>query len=98
MDPVTRTGFHCGYARVDKRCEEKWDISVEKKIHEIHRYLKDNPYQFYTGATAIAQEWKVRFPEAALPPLRTIGKIMSDLGLTARKTIVPARRGQVSSR
>lgn len=68
-----------------KGVRRKWDISVEKKIHEIHRYLKDDPYQFYTGATAIAQEWKVHFPEAVLPPLRTIGKIMSDLGLTARK-------------
>jgi hypothetical protein len=69
----------------EKGVRRKWGVSVENRIREIHRYLKDDPQQFYTGATAISQEWRVRFSETAPPPLRTIGKMMSDLGLAAEK-------------
>jgi hypothetical protein len=68
-----------------KGVRRKWDPSVEKTIRDIHRYLKEDSHQFYAGATAIAQEWRTRFPGTSLPPLRTIGKIMSDLGLTVEK-------------
>jgi hypothetical protein len=63
----------------------KWDTSVEARIREIHHHLASDPRQFFTGATAIAQEWKIRHPGATLPPSRTIGKIMSNLGLTKEK-------------
>ena len=68
-----------------KGVRRKWDTSVERTIREIHRHLKEDPRQFYTGATAIAQEWRMQYPGTTLPPLRTIGKIMSDLGLAVKK-------------
>lgn len=68
-----------------KGVRRKWDTSVERTIREIHRHLKEDPRQFYTGATAIAQEWRLKYPGTTLPPLRTIGKIMSDLGLAVEK-------------
>lgn len=75
---------------VDKRgwtkgIRRKWSAITEQKIREIHQYLKDDPHQFFTGATAIAQEWRTRYAEIPLPPIRTIGKVMSDLGLTTDK-------------
>lgn len=65
-----------------KDIRRKWDISVERSIRDIYRHLAEDPRQFYTGATAIAQEWRSRYPGSTPPPLRTIGKIMSDLGLS----------------
>jgi len=38
--------------------------------------------QFYSGATAIAQEWRSRFSQHPIPPLRTIGQMLKDLGLS----------------
>jgi len=68
-----------------KGVRRKWDVSVEARIRDIHNHLKEDPHQFFTGATAIAQEWRTRYPGVTLPPLRTIGKIMSDLGLALEK-------------
>ncbi len=65
----------------------KWDASTENTIRAIHTHLNEDPRQFFTGATAVAQEWRRRYPGASLPPLRTIGKIMSDLGLTGTPLI-----------
>jgi transposase len=67
----------------------KWFMGVEEKIREIHRYLRESPSEFYTGATAIEIEWRRRYPGEAPPPLRTIGKILSDLGLSEKR-----RRGR----
>jgi len=60
----------------------KWDKKDEKRIKTIYQELEEDPYQFYTGATAIETEWKKKYSESP-PPLRTIGKMMSDLGLSA---------------
>jgi transposase len=75
-----------GFAE-DKRGWEKgkgrkWDKSTERRIREIREYLEQKPEGFYAGATAIDLEWRRRYPETDPPPLRTIGQIMSDLGLT----------------
>jgi len=71
----------------DKRGREKgqrmkWDKATESRIKEIREYLEQKPKKFYTGATAIDLEWRRKYPRANPPPLRTIGRIMSDLGLT----------------
>ncbi|MFQ6052572.1 MAG: hypothetical protein ACE5K4_12915 [Candidatus Hydrothermarchaeota archaeon] len=65
-----------------KSKRRKWDKAVEQRIKEIHQYLKNDPYEFYTGATAIAQEWRKRHPKEEIPPLRTIGQILKDLDLS----------------
>jgi hypothetical protein len=63
----------------------KWTNDVEEKIKEIYNSLKNNPYQFYLGATAINQEWRKRYPGVSPLPLRTIGQILSDLGLSNKR-------------
>jgi transposase len=65
----------------------RWSAESRKRIVEIHRFLKSSPEQFYCGATAIAQQWKERYPSDAFPPLRTIGQMLSDLGLSEKKRI-----------
>ncbi len=35
----------------------KWDKNIERKIKKIYHDLKNNPSQFYLGATAIEQGW-----------------------------------------
>jgi len=71
----------------DKRGREKgqrmkWNKATESRIKEIREYLEQKPEEFYTGATAIDLEWCRKYPGIVPPPLRTIGQIMSDLGLT----------------
>ena len=53
-----------------------------KRIQKIHIQLKDDPRNFYTGATAVLQGWRRNYPEIPSPSLRTVGRIMKDLGLT----------------
>lgn len=63
----------------------KWTKTDEKRIRTIHKQLKNDPYQFYIGATAIEQEWRKKYPDMCPPPLRTIGKIMADLKLSGKR-------------
>lgn len=59
----------------------KWNKNTERRIKAIHQELEQDIYQFYTGATAIDQEWRKRHSDVP-PPLRTIGRIMADLGIS----------------
>ena len=63
----------------------KWGDRVIKIIEEIHKYLTDTPTEFYNGATAIVQEWRKRYPDVEIPPLRSIGMILSDLHLSNKR-------------
>lgn len=63
----------------------KWTKVDEKRIKMIYKDLEKDPFQFYTGATAIEQEWRKRYSSLSPPPLRTIGRILSDLGLSAKR-------------
>ena len=63
----------------------KWGKETEKRIKEIYKQLNTDPSQFYTGATAIVQKWKRRYPQIPSPPLITIGRILSDLGLSNKR-------------
>ena len=71
-----------GWPKGERR---KWTKEDEKRIRKIYKQLKNDPYQFYTGATAIEQEWRKRYPEIQPPPLRTIGRIMADLKLSGKR-------------
>lgn len=62
----------------------KWTKETEKRIKSIYQFLEEDPYQFYTGATAIEQEWRKRYSEIS-PPLRTIGQILKDSGLSKER-------------
>jgi len=65
-----------------KGARMKWDKSTERRIKKIRKHLEEETKEFYTGATAIDLEWRRKYPEIDPPPLRTIGQIISDLGLT----------------
>lgn len=63
----------------------RWSKIEEAIIRKIHNYLENDPHQFYTGSTAIEQEWRKMYPDISPPPLRTIGRILSDLGLSDKR-------------
>jgi len=63
----------------------KWTEEDEKRIKGIYKDLCQNPFEFYSGATAIEQEWRKRYPTIPPLPLRTIGQILKDFGLSKSK-------------
>lgn len=72
-----------GWMKGKPRC---FSEDTADRVQEIYRQLKIDPHNFYMGATAVLQGWRRSYPEAPAPSLRTIGRIMKDLGLTqARK-------------
>lgn len=60
----------------------KWGRKVERKIRALHRKLSSDPRHFFSGATAIEQQWRRQYPQEPPPPLRTIGQRLADLGLS----------------
>lgn len=63
----------------------KWTKADEKRIKIIYKGLDSDPFQFYTGATAIDLRWRKNYPGISPPPLRTIGRILAELGLSAKR-------------
>ncbi len=63
----------------------KWTKEDERRVKTIHNDLKEDSLEFYTGATAIEQEWRKRYPDISPLPLRTIGQILSDLDLSNKR-------------
>lgn len=62
----------------------KWDDRTIEIVKEIHTSLANDPKVYFTGATAVSNEWRKRYPDIEIPPLRTLGMILSDLGLTSK--------------
>ncbi len=60
----------------------KWDETTRKRIQRLHAELERSPRAFYSGASAIQQRYRVRYPASPVPPLRTIGRILSEAGLS----------------
>lgn len=63
----------------------KWSKADEKRIKTIYKELESNPLQFYSGATAIDLKWRKSHPLLSPPPLRTIGRILAELGLSSKR-------------
>lgn len=78
-----------------KGLRRHWDKLTEQRIENIHNELSKDPQEFFAGASVISLELKKRYPNGKVPPLRTIGKIMSDLGLSTKKK---KRSGRGASR
>jgi hypothetical protein len=70
---------HRGWPMGQRR---KWTKHTEKRIAQLHSSLKADPKAFYLGATVIEQQWRRQYPNEKIPPLRTIGQILKDLGLS----------------
>ena len=66
-----------------------WDARVSRRIAQLHAKLTKDPREFFHGATAIQHEYRQRYPEQPVPPLRTIGRILAALGLS-----MPRKRGR----
>lgn len=77
---IDNRGWEKGKAR-------KWEKEIKERIKDIRLYLENDSFEFYYGATAIQQEWRRRYPKEVSPPLRTIGKYLSDLGLAQKRKI-----------
>lgn len=65
-----------------KNKRRKYTKQDEQRIRDIYYDLENNPKEFYTGATVIEQTWRKKYPYLSTPPLRTIGQILKDLGLS----------------
>lgn len=60
----------------------KWNEQTKANIAKLHQQIKSNPQLFYWGPTAIQNTFKRMYPGEETPPLRTIGKMLKDLGLS----------------
>jgi hypothetical protein len=67
-----------------------WDETTIRRIKKLHQFLEHDPQQFFSGATAIAQEWRCRFTTPP-PPLRTIGRVLAEQGLSSKRRTVKAK-------
>lgn len=75
-----------GWPRGQRR---KWDCVTVRRIRAIHERLVQDPGEFYVGATVIVQQWRKLYPGSSPPPLRTIGRMLAELGLSA-----PRKKGR----
>jgi len=62
--------------------ERRWDARVYTRIEQLHTALTEDRQEFFTGATAIQQRYRRRYPRSPVPPLRTIGRMLRELGLS----------------
>lgn len=60
----------------------KWGDTTRRRICRLHAELERSPRAFYSGASAIQQRYRSRYPEAEAPPLRTIGRFLTEAGLS----------------
>lgn len=68
----------------EKKKRRKWGKEKEERIKKIHEELNKTPKEYFIGATIIMQEWRKRYPGETIPPLRTIGRMLKEMGLTNR--------------
>lgn len=54
----------------------------EQLILSIHQHLDKNPKMYFSGASAIQQEYRKLYPNAKVPSLRFIGRTLTKYGLS----------------
>lgn len=67
----------------------RWEPAVLERVRRVHAQLRADPHAFFLGATAIQQAYRHRYPRSPVPPLRTLGRMLRQLGLSA-----PRQRGR----
>ncbi len=72
---LDRRGWPRGYRR-------KWSKDTERRVRCLYRRLQRDPQRFYISATVISQEWRRYYPDVVIPPLRTLGRLLKELGLS----------------
>lgn len=63
----------------------KWDRLTVSRVKEIREKLNNDSSRFYIGPEAIMQEWKRLYPSSHPPPIRTITRMLVDLGLSKKR-------------
>lgn len=58
---------------------------LQSRIGSLHQELRSDEQEFFLGATAIQQQWRKRYPDEPVPGLRTIGRVLKELGLVEKK-------------
>lgn len=66
----------------NKGTGRKYNKKVKEQIINIHDQLRDNPDQFFTGATAVQHLFQESYPGQTVPSLRSIGRILAEAGRT----------------
>jgi hypothetical protein len=77
-----------------KGCGRRWSAETVTRLVRIAEELRADPTEFFAGATAVQQTFRARYPDAAVPPLRTVGRALAQAGLTR----VPRRKGLGAAR
>lgn len=73
---------HRGWPKGKRR---HWTKQAEVRIKRLHTQLTQDSKTFFTGATALADEWRKHYPDTSPPPLRTIGRILKSLGVSGTR-------------
>jgi transposase len=79
--------FDVDYRGWRKGKGRKWDEKDRARVGEIHTFLTGQPEHFFWGATAVQQEWQRLYPADPVPPLRTVGRFLAELGLSEKQRI-----------
>lgn len=69
---------HRGWPKGRRRT---WTKATEARIKKLHERLVNDQQRFFTGPTAITDQWRMTYRHPP-PPLRTVGRIMKALGLS----------------
>lgn len=72
-----------------KGAGRKFNRKVLEKVKAICQKIHEDSKEFHTGATVAAQEYRRRYPNDKTPSLRTIGRMMKELGYAQQQ-----RRGR----
>lgn len=72
----------------------RWSATTVSRVVAIAEELRADPTEFFAGATAVQQRFRIRYPAEPIPPLRTIGRTLAQAGLTS----VPRRKGVGATR
>jgi hypothetical protein len=71
-----KRGWPAGKAR-------KWGTATYEKVESLYHQLRDDPNEYFYGATAIKIAWRNHYPEDSCPPIRTLGRILKKRNLSS---------------
>lgn len=63
----------------------KWEPEVVQGLIEVRSQLEEDPNVPYWGPTAVHVEYREAYPDREAPPVRTIGKMLKDMGMTNKQ-------------
>jgi len=64
--------------------ERRWSAETQARLIAIAQALRADPTEFFTGASAVIQTFRARYPADPVPSLRTVGRTLAQAGFTAQ--------------